>query len=89
VGRCILSGGEKVLDQQKGPVATQGEGAYQEDVVDGGQGEKGLQGHRQQGIVQVVGVEDEADAQGIEYERGVEGVGLKVKDGVFEPPHVP
>jgi hypothetical protein len=68
---CILFSAEEVPEEQKGPVATQGEGEHQEDIVDGGQREKRLPRHGQQGILQLVAVEDEADAQRVEKKRRV------------------
>jgi hypothetical protein len=80
---------EEIEDEEIGPMARKDQGEDQGEIADGGQVQKWLEGQRYEGVEEVVGVQSQADAQGVEDVVGEEGVGVEIQEGVFEPPDVP
>ena len=80
---------KEVGGEEKGPVGAEDGGGEEGQVADGGQGQEGLQGQGDEGVEQVVGVEYQADAQGVKDVGRVEGILPQVEEGVAQPPGVP
>ena len=81
--------GQQILGEQESAVAAEG-GAEEDSSVAGKDESHGqVQGLGEQGIEEIVGVEDEIDAQRVVDQVAVQGRGQIVDERVFEVPDVP